>query len=731
MLRLLVLFLQAAGHDRLRTATSVDADLLLSPLSAAPLGGAIDFLPSDSKASPGDAAGAALLPPEPGPQIAEKPGPQATAATAVAVATEAAADGASRAGDKALIQHDVTENNLRFIHARWTIWSNPWLFFGLIILPGVTVILAITKLCLTQPPEQEPGRASVTWISTFYAVLFFLVFFAMTIWTLTAPWIFTGDGELWAKNNIAVLWACTGFFIWALLEMTALNVNAVAWIYGYRTAVSTDYHAQHLDNQNRKKDWDSVQHIVIIPNFKEPVDVMRLMLTNLAECAPDGMARGQLHVVLAIEAREGPDAVARADRLRNEFESKFAGILVTVHPADTIGETAGKASNFAHALKEAAVIVRDPSSCLVHCSDADSLYHPSYMAAVTADFCAREDDAVCYQPAVMQGSFNIWTVPIFSRLSSMSTTLEVMNACLPHSTYTYPYSRLASIGEGDASHAQDADVMCEDFHLWLKSVCHDSSMELKTFAIPVSNFAVGDTHPSYIDNLGDKYEQAKRLMFGCAAETCYILDALSVSRKNNSVKSWLQAKRLVTLTFLPFMLGVLVPGAGILSIVAGYRQSMCVADPVHCDESITQVVESTAAFTYMVCSVILFVTLFVVVFILTTCYHLIDTELHRVKTLAMPIADRTPYTPRSCCDGFIMFMRLLVEYGTMSLVTNLIFMLIPLVRAFIVLMVYDHRAMTYVVAKKSLAPGTPDNEEKLDSNMELGVSPPDENPQDM
>ena len=47
-----------------------------SPLSAAPLGGAIDFLPSDSKASPGDAAGAALLPPEPGPQIAEKPGPQ-------------------------------------------------------------------------------------------------------------------------------------------------------------------------------------------------------------------------------------------------------------------------------------------------------------------------------------------------------------------------------------------------------------------------------------------------------------------------------------------------------------------------------------------------------------------------------------------------------------------------------------------------------------------------------
>ena len=66
---------------------------------------------------------------------------------------------------------------------------------------------------------------------------------------------------------------------------------------------------------------------MIIPNFKEPVDVMRLMLTNLAECAPDGMARGQLHVVLAIEAREGPDAVARADRLRNEFESKFAAKL--------------------------------------------------------------------------------------------------------------------------------------------------------------------------------------------------------------------------------------------------------------------------------------------------------------------------------------------------------------------------------------------------------------------
>ena len=546
------------------------------------------------------------------------------------------------------------------------------------------------------PPDQKPGRAKVTWLSNLVAGLFLLIFAALTAWSVATPWIFNKNNELWLRNNIITLWVCNGFFIVALLHINISVCGAIGNIWRYGSADSTDYYQIYLDTPGPKKEWNAVQHIVILPNYMEPTDMVLRTLANIAACSPNGFARAQIYVVLAIEEREGDAGAARAEALRQQFDSQFAKVLVSVHPSDIEGETAGKGSNFVHALRVVASLITDPSSCIIHVADSDSMYHQRYFTAVNADFCIRQDDAVCYQPMVIQGCLNIWSVPAFSRLSSISATVDLIDPPLPHSTFSYPYSRLQRIGKGDASLAQDADVMCEDFHLFLNGILEDPTLDIKFIPLPLMNYAVGNSKPSYWDNQVDKFNQAKRWMFGLAAETCYILDSLLVSRSNWSLRSCRVTLSLLAMCFINISVGILVPAGGIITIRAYFPLTEGDRESAYFMQAI---LESNAALVYRICTFWLFGSFFVTVASLTTLYGAIDAELYRVKNIE---GNQPEYVPRKTSTAFIFFLRLIVELALLMLVTNLIFMLLPLTWSFFMLMLTDHRYMSFVVTPKTL-----------------------------
>ncbi len=85
----------------------------------------------------------------------------------------------------------------------------------------------------------------------------------------------------------------------------------------------------------------AVHHLVVIPNFNEPQEILSRTLQALSIQAG---AQHSITVVLGMEERE-PEARNKAETLIAQFKGKFYGLMATFHPSDLPGEAAGKATN--------------------------------------------------------------------------------------------------------------------------------------------------------------------------------------------------------------------------------------------------------------------------------------------------------------------------------------------------------------------------------------------------
>ncbi|CAJ1362128.1 unnamed protein product [Effrenium voratum] len=140
---------------------------------------------------------------------------------------------------------------------------------------------------------------------------------------------------------------------------------------------------------------DGIQHVIIIANYKEDLEMLAQTLTSLAQ------AHGcqGFHVVLAMEAREGVAAREKAAQLTKSFSQHFASLRSTHHPEDLVQEhkdgswdpeIPGKASNLKWAVREVYGDLlkagNDASSLLLTVADADVLFHPRYFNHIAHDF---------------------------------------------------------------------------------------------------------------------------------------------------------------------------------------------------------------------------------------------------------------------------------------------------------------------------------------------------------
>ncbi len=119
-----------------------------------------------------------------------------------------------------------------------------------------------------------------------------------------------------------------------------------------------------------------MRHIVIVPNYKEPDEILRRTLDALAS---QHRASERIIPVLGMEERE-PDARAKGEALAAEYAGKFRHVLVSVHPGGIPGEEPGKSSNEAWAARQARKMVDelglDPDLVTITSCDADSVITP-------------------------------------------------------------------------------------------------------------------------------------------------------------------------------------------------------------------------------------------------------------------------------------------------------------------------------------------------------------------
>ena len=211
--------------------------------------------------------------------------------------------------------------------------------------------------------------------------------------------------------------------------------------------------------------WQDVYHLVILPMYKESYTVVAETFDSLLAT---NYPKDKMIVVLATEERGGAVAAKVAEKIIARYGRHFFKFLKTVHPADIVGELAGKGSNETWSAKETKKKIIDElripyENILVSVFDVDTVVYPEYFSRLTYVFLENEDRIWCsFQPVPIFNN-NIWDAPSFSRVSAQSGTFwHMMQQERPE--------RLATF----SSHAMNFKTLVEMNWWSIKNVSEDS-----------------------------------------------------------------------------------------------------------------------------------------------------------------------------------------------------------------------------------------------------------------
>lgn len=257
-----------------------------------------------------------------------------------------------------------------------------------------------------------------------------------------------------------------------------------------------------------------VRHIVIIPTYKEPVEILARTLDALVI---QHRAVERLVVVLGMEERE-PDARAKAEGLIEKYSSSFLHMVASFHPGNIPGEEPGKSSNEAWAGRVARATVDklglDPDLCTITSCDADSVLHRDYFSAVARSFAAEERRHLSFWQAPLFFYNNIWQVPAPVRFTTwMQHAVQLAELALPKfdtlpiSTYTMSLVLCERCGYWDPA------VIPEDWHAYLNCL-FETGEEITTHAVFLPTMGDATDGDGWRDAVKNRFEQLKRHSWG-------------------------------------------------------------------------------------------------------------------------------------------------------------------------------------------------------------------------
>ncbi len=314
---------------------------------------------------------------------------------------------------------------------------------------------------------------------------------------------------------------------------------AVAALIGYRRLIAGQK-ADWLGELQGLDDWDRVHHLVMVPTYREPPEVLEVMLDHLA--AQD-YPLTNVSVVLAFEERD-LGARERAARLVAQFEGTFRNLWVTYH-ADREGEIRGKSSNLAYAARWAKEALVDEQGVkiedvVVTICDADSRLHAKYLSALSYGFLTNAARRYAiWQPALMFYS-NIWRIPAIARISAglysvwQLSRLVAQYKLVTQSTYSLGLSTCEDVGYWDV------DVIPEDSRMFFKvffTLGHEHEVKVEPIFLPV--LADAAEGPTFWSTIVSHYRQTRRWAWG-------VSDVPYVVRKafeRRSVPFWARLRR--------------------------------------------------------------------------------------------------------------------------------------------------------------------------------------------
>jgi len=223
--------------------------------------------------------------------------------------------------------------------------------------------------------------------------------------------------------------------------------------------------------------FDSIMHIIILPNYKEDED---MLLETLLYLSTSPLASESMRIVLGMEEREGPGGQEKAKRLIEQTKHLFVDMFATFHPPNRPGEIAGKSSNTQWAYQEllghwASDLAKyDPKRVFLSVGDADTLWHPQYFDALAFSALSMNSEQsswTIWQPPMLL-TRNLFAVPGVTRLSGIGTLLFELAGLTNQYLGTHfsfsSYSLTLALASHNKVAGWDTDVIAEDHHMFCK-----------------------------------------------------------------------------------------------------------------------------------------------------------------------------------------------------------------------------------------------------------------------
>ena len=276
-----------------------------------------------------------------------------------------------------------------------------------------------------------------------------------------------------------------------------------------------------LEKTRKLKNYQKVNHVIIIPNYTETVSKLRETLTSIAS---QTFPTYRIFLVLGMEARE-EKAKEKAGILIKEFKNIFGGIFATYHP-DIPGEIKGKSSNQSFASREiyrklVLKKVIDIDYATVSSVDADSIFDKQYFSYLTYEFLTDPKPYNKFWQSANVSHNNFWNVPapirIIAFFGSLWRTAVLVQGdrLISNSTYSLSFALLKEIG------FWDTDVIPEDYRIFFKAFY---KLNGNIWARPIFLKTSMDSPQSsnFFKSLKSKYQQEQRWSWGASDDPLFI-----------------------------------------------------------------------------------------------------------------------------------------------------------------------------------------------------------------
>lgn len=261
--------------------------------------------------------------------------------------------------------------------------------------------------------------------------------------------------------------------------------------------------------------WEEVRHLIIIPFYKEPYGVLR---GNLEAILRTNYPKDKMLIVIAREERAGDESLRTAEAATQEFSHRFAGWLVTHHPADLPGETPGKGSNDSWAAQRAVRELIDARAIahehvLVSTFDVDTEVYPEYFGILTYKYLTVEKPLrSSFQPIPVYNN-NIWDAPALSRVVATAGTFwQMMQQARPERLATFSSQTIPLVPLVEMQYWH-TNMVSEDSRIfWQALIYFDGDYRVVPLHYPVSMDA--NLAETWWDTMKNVYKQQRRWIWG-------------------------------------------------------------------------------------------------------------------------------------------------------------------------------------------------------------------------